>query len=235
VQDHVQQRTVNLQLPIVFDKAQFAEFVHEKAHTRSRRADHFRQRLLTYLSHDRLRSPFLAEVRQEKEHSSKAPFAGIEQLIDQILFNSAVASQEVRYEHFRKFRFIMERGDHGRLCYASNHAFSHRGARCNAQNVAIQAAFAKKISRSQNGDYGFPSLLGNNRDLELSLLEVKDRVRDVALREDDLILLVFGYRLSVADLGEEPLGVERCLAILSHSSSLDVLRASRMRDTGVAR
>ena len=31
------------QLSVVFDKTQFAEFVHEKAHTRSGRADHFRQ------------------------------------------------------------------------------------------------------------------------------------------------------------------------------------------------
>jgi hypothetical protein len=86
---------------------------------------------------------------------------------------------------------------------------------------AIQASFAKKISGSQNGDYSFLSLLGNHRDLELSLLDVKDSVRDVALREDDLILLVFGYRFSAADLGKEHLGVERSLSILPHNGHLN--------------
>jgi hypothetical protein len=32
VQNHVQQGIMDLQLSVVFDKTQFAEFVHEKAH-----------------------------------------------------------------------------------------------------------------------------------------------------------------------------------------------------------
>ena len=69
---------MDFQFTVVFDETQFAEFVHEKAHARSRRADHFRQRFLTDLSHDRLRSRFLAEICKEKEKSGKAPFARIE-------------------------------------------------------------------------------------------------------------------------------------------------------------
>ena len=84
---------MNLEMSIVIDVAQFAKFVHEMTYARSRRADHFRQRFLTDFSHDRLRSRFLAEICKEKEQPGKAPFAGIEQLIDQILFDSTVASQ----------------------------------------------------------------------------------------------------------------------------------------------
>jgi hypothetical protein len=40
MQDHVQQGIMNFQFSVVFDEAQFAEFVHEKAHPRSGRADH---------------------------------------------------------------------------------------------------------------------------------------------------------------------------------------------------
>src|SRR5580704_17180748 len=76
-QDHVQQGIMDLDFSIVFDKTQFAELVHEKAHTRSGRADHLRQRLLTKLSHDRLRPAFLAEICKEKEKSSEAFFARI--------------------------------------------------------------------------------------------------------------------------------------------------------------
>ena len=93
VQDHVQQGIVNLDFSVVFDKTQFAEFVHEKTHARSGRADHLRQRFLTKRSHDRLRPAFLAEICKEKEESGEALFAGIEQLIDQVLFNSAVPGQ----------------------------------------------------------------------------------------------------------------------------------------------
>jgi hypothetical protein len=44
---------VDFEFSVVFDKTQFAEFVHEKAYARSGRADHLRQRFLTKLSHDR--------------------------------------------------------------------------------------------------------------------------------------------------------------------------------------
>jgi hypothetical protein len=54
VQDHVQRGIMDLEFSVAFDETQFAESVHEKAHTRSRRANHLRQRFLTERSHDRL-------------------------------------------------------------------------------------------------------------------------------------------------------------------------------------
>jgi hypothetical protein len=42
VQDDIQQRTVDLQLAVVLDEAQLPESVHEKADSRTSRADHFR-------------------------------------------------------------------------------------------------------------------------------------------------------------------------------------------------
>jgi hypothetical protein len=38
-QDHVQQGIMHLDFSVIFDKTQFAEFVHEKAHARSLRAE----------------------------------------------------------------------------------------------------------------------------------------------------------------------------------------------------
>ena len=46
VQDDVQQGIMDLEFSVVFDKTQFAEFVHEKAYARSRRADHIGYLLL---------------------------------------------------------------------------------------------------------------------------------------------------------------------------------------------
>src|SRR6202022_1624691 len=57
---------MDLEFSVVFDETQFAEFVHEEAHTRPGRANHLRQRFLTERSHDRLRLPFLPEIRKQK-------------------------------------------------------------------------------------------------------------------------------------------------------------------------
>jgi hypothetical protein len=76
-QDHVQQGIMDLDFSVVFDKTQFAEFVHEKAHARSGRPDHLRQRFLTKRSHDRLRLAFLAEICKQKEKPGEALFARI--------------------------------------------------------------------------------------------------------------------------------------------------------------
>ena len=42
VQDDIQQRTMDLELAVVLDESHFPESVHEKADSRTSRADHFR-------------------------------------------------------------------------------------------------------------------------------------------------------------------------------------------------
>src|SRR3984893_8757783 len=96
VQNDVQQGTVDFNFAVVINKTQFPKSVHEKAHARSRRADHFGQCFLTDFRYDWLRPTFLAKICKEKEKSGEALFARIEQLIDQVLLDTAVASQEVR-------------------------------------------------------------------------------------------------------------------------------------------
>src|SRR5947209_16830891 len=166
---------------VVFDKAQFAEFVHEKAHARSGRADHLRKRFLTELSHDRLRPAFLAEICKQKEKSGEALFARIKQLVDQVLFNSTVPSQQIRHEQFRKVWLIMKDSDHGRLLQARNHAFIDRPGCRDAQRMAIETSFAKKVTRSEDCNDRFLALLGNDGEFDLALLDVKNRVRDLSL------------------------------------------------------
>src|SRR3984893_8353178 len=67
VENYVQQGTVDFNAAVVVNKTQFPEFVHEKTHARSRRADHFRQCLLADLCYDGLRPPFLAKIRQKQK------------------------------------------------------------------------------------------------------------------------------------------------------------------------
>ena len=96
VQNHVQQGTVDFNVAVVINKTQFSKSVHEKAHARSRRSDHLRQCLLADFRYDWLRSTFLAKIRQKQKDPCQSFLARIEQLIDQVLLDTTVASQEVR-------------------------------------------------------------------------------------------------------------------------------------------
>jgi len=71
VQNHVQQRIMDFQFSVVFDKAQFPEFVHEKAHARSGRADHLGEHFLAELSHDRLRPAFLPKFASRRRSRAR--------------------------------------------------------------------------------------------------------------------------------------------------------------------
>src|SRR5208282_5964505 len=68
VHDDVEECRVDLQLAVIFDEAQFAEFVHEEIHPRAGRADPCRQNLLAHLG-DGLHLSFLAEVGQQQQEA----------------------------------------------------------------------------------------------------------------------------------------------------------------------
>src|ERR1700730_9220113 len=97
----------------------------------------------------------------------------------------------------------MKWSDHVRLGYARDHAFIHRRRCCDAQSMSIQASFPEKLTGFQHCDDGFLALLGNHRELDGALLDVKNGVRDVSLRENNLILVIVGYGFPVANLGEK--------------------------------
>jgi hypothetical protein len=77
---------------VVADESQFAEFVHKKTDAGSGGADHRCQCLLADTWIDRLRTAFLSEMREQKEKACETLLARIEQLVDQVFFNSAVAA-----------------------------------------------------------------------------------------------------------------------------------------------
>src|ERR1700694_4277821 len=83
--------------------------------------------------------------------------------------------------------------------------------------MAIQTSFAKKMTWSQDCNHRFLALLGNDSELDLALLDVKNRVRNIALRENNLILPVFEYFFSLTHLGEQCFRIERELSYAFHS------------------
>src|SRR5665647_3988518 len=102
VQDSVQQRTIDLDFSVVIDQAQFSKFIHEKADAGSGRADHLRQGALADIRLDRLRTALLAEVRQQKQKTRQTLFTRIKQLVDQVLFDTAIPGEEIGDKHFRE-------------------------------------------------------------------------------------------------------------------------------------
>src|ERR1700745_3728704 len=82
--------------------------------------------------------------------------------------------------------------------------------------MPIETPLAKKVTRFQNSNDCFLAPFGNDGELDLALLDVKNRVRNGTLRKNNLILLVFRYCFSIANLGEKYLGIECGLPALFH-------------------
>src|ERR1700732_4926287 len=74
-QHRIEQRTVNFDLSVVVDETFFAELVHEETYSRTRGADHSRQRLLAESHRDRRRIAFLAEIGEQQEQAGQTPLA----------------------------------------------------------------------------------------------------------------------------------------------------------------
>jgi hypothetical protein len=82
------------------------------------------------------------------------------------------------------------------------------------------AAVPVSAGQGPGCDYRFFALLRNDSELDLALLYVKNRVRDLSLRKYNLILSIFGYRFSFAHLGEKYFGIKRGFDSLPHKGSL---------------
>src|ERR1700740_1831787 len=82
--------------------------------------------------------------------------------------------------------------------------------------MPIETPLAKKVTRFQNSNDCFLAPLGNDGELDLALLNVKSRVRNGSLRKYNLILLIFRYCFSIANLGEKYFGIECGLPALFH-------------------
>jgi hypothetical protein len=74
---------------------------HEKIDARSRRADHFGERVLRNLRDHLPRLLLLAVPCQQQQRPRQPLFAGVEQLIDQVLLDPHITGQHVRDEAIR--------------------------------------------------------------------------------------------------------------------------------------
>ena len=74
--------------------------------------------------------------------------------------------------------------------------------------MTIEASFAKELSRFQNSDHGFLALLGDNENLDPSLLNIENGICGVSLLKNDLVPVKFQDGFALADLGEKDLWIK---------------------------
>ena len=89
---------MNFDAAVIINQAQSSKLVHEKTHAGPGRSDHLRKRLLADFCYNRLRSAFLAEIRQKQKSPRQTLFARIEQLVDQIRLRTVMTFDYVRYK-----------------------------------------------------------------------------------------------------------------------------------------
>jgi hypothetical protein len=212
VQDNAQEGFVDVDLAIVLDKAQFSEFVHEKIDPGTRCANHLRQRLLGYIGNHLLRL-VLRPISRKQQQSTRQPFfAGVEELVYQVLFDPGVSSQRVRDEAIGKLVLLVEHPNHFVFLNDENGGERNRGRSGHANGLASKASFSKKITGSENRYDGFFASLINYCKLDAAFLNVHDVLRGIALREDGFFFLKLGY------LPAQTGGVEKRLRIENRAS-----------------
>src|SRR5579862_3579278 len=175
-----------MNLTIVLDEAQFTEFIHEKIDSRPRRPDHLGQRLLGYFGERLLEIAWLSITREQQESASQAFFAGVEELVYQILFHANVSCQHVSNEPVGKFVFPVKYSNHLAFSNDEHSCGQNRYRSRHTNGLACQASFSEKIPRTQNRYNGFSADCVDDSKLYATVLNVHYIFSSIALCEDDL-------------------------------------------------
>src|ERR1017187_10244555 len=94
VQNHIDQRPMDLNATVVFDKAEFAKAIHEEADTGTSGPDHLCQSLLRDGRDEAFVSTRLTKFRQQQENPGQTLFARVEKLINKIGLGSHTPGQQ---------------------------------------------------------------------------------------------------------------------------------------------
>src|ERR1700730_3057095 len=192
----------------VGNESQFREPVHEKAYSGTSGADHFCQGFLTDLRNHGLGHPFFAKMSEHKKDTRESLFAGIKQLVDQILFVADVAREQILHEHIGESVFPMKRVTHRLLLDPQELAVCHCRRGSHTESLACQRPFTEKISLAQYADGGFLAGLGYDSEPHFALLDIENSVSRIPLCEDPLLLGNSQALPALANGREEGAGIE---------------------------
>src|SRR6266704_4901365 len=122
----------------------------------------------------------------------------------------------MRHEPLRELWLVVEKADHRRFLQPHDLGFLNCFGCRNAKGLPSQASLTTKIAGSKYSNNRFFPPLGKHCQLNLALLDVENSVRWLALRKDNLISSVGGYRPSPICLGEQGFGVEEGGGVAFH-------------------
>src|ERR1700730_7693582 len=177
-----QEGGVDVEAAVVSNEAQLSEFSHEIADTSAGCANLLRQHFLRYVGKHFL-GFFLPAVPSELQKSARQPFlAGIEKLVDQVVFDPAVAFKHIRDEAVGKRTFNVEHADHLVFLNGEHKCPCERGGRLLTNRLTCQTPFTKKITWSQNCHNCFSANLVDNGEFHFAFLNVHDIRAGITLR-----------------------------------------------------
>ena len=188
MKNHIEQRLMNPNAPVVFDKAVLTKTIHKETDAGPGGPDHFRQGFLSDVRNQRLRLAGLAELRHQQQDAGEAFLAGVEELVDQIGLGPHSASEQELDEEVGKAMLLVHDADH---LVASN---PERGA-CSDGSGGGQAQagdagnrlFSNEFAGGDQGDGGLLAALGEDGELGTACLQVEDAIGWVSLREEGLL------------------------------------------------
>jgi hypothetical protein len=196
----IQQCHVHADATVVVDEAELPEAIHEKADARPRSADHGRKRLLRDAGKQHISLTLIAKFRHQQEGTRQAPFAGVEELIDQIFLGANASKNDELHEEIGKRMLLMQSVFHLLRRDAKHPTGSNGGGRGGSKRtLSRHRFFAKEISGSEERHCGFFPLLGNNGEFGSASLKVIHGVSWAPLKEEDLPWLKVGDGSADAD------------------------------------
>ena len=172
VEDDTKEGIVDVDFSVVLDEAQFSKFVHEEIDAGPRCADHLRQHLLRHLGEHLLRMVPCAVAREQEQSACQPFFAGVEELVDQILLNPNVSREHIGDEAVGELMFRVEHANHLAFLNAQHSGGSDGGRSRHADGLAGKAPFPKKIARPKDCDNGFFANVVNDDEFYATFLDV---------------------------------------------------------------
>ena len=151
----------------------------------------------------------LAVLAAELAPPGQPFFAGVEELVDQILLNPNISNEHVSDEAVGKLMFGVEHPYHLVFLYAQ-HGGGDDGSRSrDADRLASEASFSKKIARCEDRDNCLFAAFIDDSELHAAFLNIEDSVCWVTLTGDGFFCGKLADRSSDAGGVEKGLHIER--------------------------
>ena len=136
-----------------------------------------------------LKVRIFADMRKQQKNAGQPLLAGIEEMIHQILFDSKAMRKHVGCEQFSELRLFVEQTYHTFLFNSNDRREFNCSGGGQAKRHSRQTLFTQKAILLHYREYGLLALLGDKRELDLTVQYVKDGIRRIALRKDRLFFL----------------------------------------------